>query len=120
MESQRPNKCCHCCGTTLQSDFKYCPQCGQEILDSSSSGSVKPSLECFSAFRNAKEKERSSFFVQKKGSKQAKAAGIEVKITIPFMGGDKVQQGHAMPLKVQSTSTPDENSQCCSGKACCI
>ena len=41
MECQRPNKFCHCCGTTLQSDFKYCPQCGQEILDSSSIGGVK-------------------------------------------------------------------------------
>jgi hypothetical protein len=66
-----------------------------------------PTLECFSAFKKSKEKERSSFFVRKKGGKRAKST-MEVKITVAVMEDNKVKRGNSLPLKVPAASTADE------------
>ena len=67
-----------------------------------------PPLECFSAFKKSKEKERSSFFVRKKGSKRSKSETIVVKITVAVMENNKVKRGNSLPLKVPAASTADE------------
>ena len=96
------SKFCHCCGLTIERNFKFCSQCGQPVvisIDNEGSLTAAPrsisnetiatstsattsmastatkksksttnmSLSSFSAFQSAKEKERSSSFVQKKG-----------------------------------------------------
>ncbi|XP_028416577.1 uncharacterized protein LOC114540654 [Dendronephthya gigantea] len=66
----------------------------------------KLSLSSFSAFKTAKEKERSSFFVRKKGSKRAKPNDNDVKITIAVMeDSTKIKRGDALPLKVPTLSS---------------
>ena len=67
-----------------------------------------PPLECFSAFKKSKEKERSSFFVRKKGSKRSKSETMEVKITVAVMENNKFKRGNSLPLKVPAASTADE------------
>ena len=67
-----------------------------------------PPLECFSAFKKSKEKERSSFFVRKKGTKRSKSETMEVKITVAVMENNKVKRGNSLPLKVPAASTADE------------
>ena len=72
------------------------------------SAKPSPALECFSAFKKSKEKERSSFFVRKKGTKRAKSETMAVKITVAVMEDNKVKRGNSLPLKVPAASTADE------------
>ena len=71
--------------------------------------STSLSLKSFNAFKTAKEKERSSFFVRKKGSKRAKLDTNEVKITIAVMEDiTKIKRGDSLPLKVPASSSAKE------------
>lgn len=145
METSSVSKFCHCCGSSLESGFKFCPHCGEVTVTSDSSNvrdrsrsSTVPSttasssassiaktstnssgingskkkpvtLKCFNAFKSGKEKERSSFFVRKKGVKRAKVNDSEVKITIGIMDDvNKIKRGESIPLKVSPTSSPEE------------
>ena len=146
METSRLTKFCHCCGSSLPKNFKFCPQCGEVVVtrnEDQSSLAVAPrsnenqttaantstspfgqtsgmtttlvapakelattSLGSFSAFKNAKEKERSSYFVRKKGSKRSKVANNDVKITIAIMEDTKnMKRGDSLPLNVPASST---------------
>ena len=69
---------------------------------------LSPAHKCFSAFKKSKEKERSSFFVRKKGIKQAKSETMEVKITVAVIEDNKVKRENSLPLKVPATSTADD------------
>ncbi len=69
------------------------------------------SLSSFSAFKSAKEKERSSFFVRKNGPKRTKPNDNEVKITIAVMADAmkmKIKRGESLPLKVPGSSSAKE------------
>lgn len=68
-------------------------------------------LPKFASFKSAKERERSSFFVRKNGSKRSKMAvsSKEVKVTIAVMeDAKKIKRGDSLPLKVPESSTPEE------------
>ena len=144
MQSSSISKFCHCCGSTVESNFKFCAQCGQPLMinnekqgclaasnksnesatsisattskaststrvKSKSATSPNMSLTCFSTFKAAKEKERSSFFVRKKGSKRAKPNDSEVKITIAVMEDiTKIKRGDSLPLRVPASSSAKE------------
>ena len=149
METSRLTKFCHCCGSSLQTNFKFCPQCGEVVVTRNEDQSslavalrsnenqttaantstsslgltsvltttrVAPakklgttSLGSFSAFKNGKEKERSSYFVRKKGSKRSKVANNDVKITIAIMEDTKkMKRGDSLPLKVPASSTAND------------
>ena len=120
---------CQCCGGALESNFKFCPHCGQIIstngkpraisskpssaITSGASSSSSPRLPELAALINsAKEKERSSFFVRKSGSKRSKVvvpSKKEVKIIIAVMENAKtIKRGDSLPLQVPDSSTPDE------------
>ena len=135
MDRSRISKFCHCCGSSVEQNFKFCSQCGQAVVitndnqGSRSTGnetmstsstttssatasrdtnksSTSLSLKSFNAFKTAKEKERSSFFVRKKGSKRAKLDTNEVKITIAVMEDiTKIKRGDSLPLKVPASSS---------------
>ncbi|CAB4028353.1 Hypothetical predicted protein, partial [Paramuricea clavata] len=74
-----------------------------------SKSTTNMSLSSSRAFKSAKEKERSSFFVQKKGLKRAKPNNNNVKITIAVMKDvRKIEQGDSLPLKVPASSSGKE------------
>ena len=144
MQGSRISKFCHCCGSTIERNFKFCSQCGQPVvisIDNEGSLAAAPcsisnetiatsmsattsmastatkklklttnmSLSSFSAFKSAKEKETSSFFVRKKGSKRAKPNDNNVKITIAVMEDvRKIKRGDSLPLKVPASSSAKE------------
>lgn len=136
MDRSRISKFCHCCGSSVEQNFKFCSQCGQAVVitndnegplsaTSRSTGnetmstsstrtssttasrdtnksSTSLSLKSFNAF---KEKERSSFFVQKKVSKRAKLDPNEVKITIAVMEDiTKIKQGDSLKIPASSSA----------------
>lgn len=131
---------CHCCGSSLERDFKFCPHCGEATVlatVASNSSNVREhsrttstvstaststistsasntniakfskesrplhSVKSLDEFKRGKEKERSAYFVRKKGAKRAKVNESEVTITIGVMKDiNTIKRGESIPLKV--------------------
>ena len=68
----------------------------------------KQAMISLNAFRSAKEKERNSFFVRRKGQKRSKVTDAEVKITIAIMENKKAKRGNSLPFKISASATVDQ------------
>lgn len=73
----------------------------------SSSTTTRLKLKSLKDFKREKEKERSSFFVRRKGGKRAKVSESDVTITIGINANGAVKRGESIPLKVLPSSTSE-------------
>ena len=135
MATSLGSKFCHCCGSSLERDFKFCPHCGKgtvtvasissyvrehsrststvaststvvsasnaNIAKSSNESRSLSSVKSLDEYKRGKEKERSGYFVRKKGAKRSRVNESEVAITIGVMKDiNTIKRGESIPLKV--------------------